>query len=741
MDQLNNSFWSSPSVISTALFVGSHALWYCSKLLCEHAKHINPYSYDDENSYTDTECEQDWSGYFQKRLEHRLSFPSFQHPSTNGRSSTAEDFESNNRYEGGIFYEEEANDDQDELRETSSKPKSPRSTLSPFSNEFYPKNSNWTHFETWADPKIKSAAKSSTTERQEIAELNELPCQSGPSSQNQRGVNRDFLRMSLEGESAAIFNDEAMTRNLSSISSSSHVQTVSSDEESTDGEDSQASRDHFVWTDAEYRASLNLKKQSQQHQQQQRMSFLERQRSGLPVILSERSVSRSDPTAPSLPGSGATTPALSQANSPAGSVRGDDEEDPKFDSQVTVDRTLCPVSQTNCTTSPATKPASSVQPQNHTNGTRDAIESFLLPKIVPTFLLSKDDNSKPMLPSANGEKLSPRALSAPEPSNQPKTQRSKVQRSSSGTLPNNKVARRRNLVSEHRANYNARIMPHKLILIRHGQSMGNIDETLYSTTPDNAIPLTDLGWQQAQAAGKRLRQIIGESDDVHFIVSPYVRAVETFHGVASAWSDPDKECSHLTDPLERRKAWYGKLVEKGLSWAEDPRIREQDFGNLQNPALILKAKKERNQFGAFYYRFPDGESAADVFDRTSTFLDSLWRTFDVHPSRNFVLVTHGISIRVLLARYFRYTVDQFHLLSNPRNCEMIVLTHNGHGRLQMAGRHELETINVHPSIKNKDGIVMRYKFKKRLRVLPPEHVHKVKIRICQSEQNENEDQE
>lgn len=28
-------------------------------------------------------------------------------------------------------------------------------------------------------------------------------------------------------------------------------------------------------------------------------------------------------------------------------------------------------------------------------------------------------------------------------------------------------------------------------------------------------------------------------------------------------------------------------------------------------------------------------------------------------------MTHGISIRVILARYFRYTIDQFHLLANP----------------------------------------------------------------------------
>jgi len=65
-------------------------------------------------------------------------------------------------------------------------------------------------------------------------------------------------------------------------------------------------------------------------------------------------------------------------------------------------------------------------------------------------------------------------------------------------------------------------------------------------------------------------------------------------------------------------------------------------------------KKERNKYGPFYYRFPDGESASDVFDRVSTFLDSLWRSFEAQKARNYVIVTHGAAIRVLLTRYFRY---------------------------------------------------------------------------------------
>ena len=83
-------------------------------------------------------------------------------------------------------------------------------------------------------------------------------------------------------------------------------------------------------------------------------------------------------------------------------------------------------------------------------------------------------------------------------------------------------------------------------------------------------------------------------------------------------------------------------------------------------------------------------SIVPQFDRVSTFLDSLWRSFETQKSQNYVLVTHGISIRVFLARYFRYSIDQFNLLANPKNCEMVVLKHDNSGRLQLDSRCEME---------------------------------------------------
>ena len=39
--------------------------------------------------------------------------------------------------------------------------------------------------------------------------------------------------------------------------------------------------------------------------------------------------------------------------------------------------------------------------------------------------------------------------------------------------------------------------PKRIVLLRHGQSLGNVDESAYVTTADWRIPLTDLGKDQA----------------------------------------------------------------------------------------------------------------------------------------------------------------------------------------------------------------------------------------------------
>ena len=191
--------------------------------------------------------------------------------------------------------------------------------------------------------------------------------------------------------------------------------------------------------------------------------------------------------------------------------------------------------------------------------------------------------------------------------------------------------------------------PKRIILIRHGESEGNIDKTIYAKIPDYTIELTEKGKEQAFIVGKELKEVIKE-ETILFTISPFWRTRSTFEQIAQSF---DKE---------------------KFSYIEEPRIREQEWGHLRTEEESKIVEKNRDAYGTFYFRIPDGESSADVFDRVSDFLGTLHRDFekDNYPD-NTVIITHGMSIRLFLMRWFHWTVEEFELLANPHNCEMIIL--------------------------------------------------------------------
>jgi broad specificity phosphatase PhoE len=188
--------------------------------------------------------------------------------------------------------------------------------------------------------------------------------------------------------------------------------------------------------------------------------------------------------------------------------------------------------------------------------------------------------------------------------------------------------------------------PQRIILLRHCESMGNVNPDIYATTPDNQIPLTDLGIKQAHQAGRELRELV-KGGSVFFYYSPYVRTQQTF------------AILHEYFPQ--------------ASFMEEPRLREQEWGNYQDPKLMPVLFGEREKIGAFYYRFPSGESGADVYDRVSTVIGTLIRDFRKRSFDNVILVTHGLFCRLFLTRWYHWTIEKFHALENLENCQMLIM--------------------------------------------------------------------
>jgi hypothetical protein len=76
--------------------------------------------------------------------------------------------------------------------------------------------------------------------------------------------------------------------------------------------------------------------------------------------------------------------------------------------------------------------------------------------------------------------------------------------------------------------------PKRIILIRHAESEGNVDAAKYVSVPDNQMPLTSKGRNQALQAGRNLKEMLG-TETVFWFISPYTRTAQTFLGMINAF--------------------------------------------------------------------------------------------------------------------------------------------------------------------------------------------------------------
>lgn len=203
--------------------------------------------------------------------------------------------------------------------------------------------------------------------------------------------------------------------------------------------------------------------------------------------------------------------------------------------------------------------------------------------------------------------------------------------------------------------------PNKIILIRHGESQGNVDKKLYGKVPDYAIYLTEKGKKQAKKVGQDLGEIIGNKTYCAYF-SPYFRARQTM----------DIAFDQM-NPLQLQ------------FFKEEVRIREQEYAGKLH-ADRHDDDKEREAYGKFFYRMYGGESGADVYDRMSDFISALYRDFrkENYPE-NVLIFGHGMGHRMFLMRWLHTTVGDFERWKNMPNCGVYVL------ELQENGKYVLTT--------------------------------------------------
>lgn len=202
-------------------------------------------------------------------------------------------------------------------------------------------------------------------------------------------------------------------------------------------------------------------------------------------------------------------------------------------------------------------------------------------------------------------------------------------------------------------------MPKDLILVRHGESVGNVamhaersgDSSLFTdafaTTPGHRWAITATGIAQAMVAGVWLREEFELQDEGHltrYYVSPYLRTRQTA-GHLNLFRHSHHEGGALVNP-------------SSAQWRLNRAFRERDWGSIgtisraefeSRPEFALSARQRLHD--PLYWTPPGGESIAEVAEnRVRNILDTLHR----EASNGRVLaVTHGetkMAFRLVLER-------------------------------------------------------------------------------------------
>jgi broad specificity phosphatase PhoE len=162
----------------------------------------------------------------------------------------------------------------------------------------------------------------------------------------------------------------------------------------------------------------------------------------------------------------------------------------------------------------------------------------------------------------------------------------------------------------------ARHGPDRLVLVRHGESVGNLADAqarergadrLDLDARDADVELSETGQKQADAVGRWLAKIDDADRPTVVLSSPYRRAAET-----------------------ARRA-VGDL---GLEVIYDERLRERDLGVFDGMtghgirSAYPEEAERRRKLGKFYYQPPSGESWSDVVLRVRTLLSDVREAFD-----------------------------------------------------------------------------------------------------------------
>jgi len=193
-----------------------------------------------------------------------------------------------------------------------------------------------------------------------------------------------------------------------------------------------------------------------------------------------------------------------------------------------------------------------------------------------------------------------------------------------------------------------------LYLVRHGQSVANVDHNEYMRTDDSLIQLTEIGKAQCAFTAMDLNLKLKTNDQaVVLCSSPYTRAVSSAEIIQSNLDFATD--LYIVDELKERK--LGSLL-YDIDWSVTLTPKEI----AENPKLNWN------------YRPKDGESYADTHVRAKTFYNDLVGSCEQHNISNVIVVSHYVFLQTLILFIDNLSETYWPFMKPIDNAEIIYRT-------------------------------------------------------------------
>lgn len=239
-----------------------------------------------------------------------------------------------------------------------------------------------------------------------------------------------------------------------------------------------------------------------------------------------------------------------------------------------------------------------------------------------------------------------------------------------------------------------------LFLFRHALSAANLEKSVNMRLPDQRVPLADgfgsgLGAEgsdaapynrdedgkwQARESGLKLAEMIAGDPRFHgrtrILCSPYLRTRQTAEGIKSAF-DSKGIAYDVREEISLREISFGLF--DGFSDEELKVEFPREHAHYQKHVEIEGEAGAKD--GEFWAMMPMGESRAQVADRVkSGSFGTILR--DADPARedpvlNFVIVSHGVTIRTFIMQWMHHGFEWYGEQKNPWNASVNLIESDG----------------------------------------------------------------